>query len=313
MGEYYKKNGFHWTGTTFPRPPPTLPMIKPDHIGQKTTVSMTNDPDARQWHCHIQPPSSGVDDHDDPKTDDYVKDCLNDGLNPDENSTYRTDENQEMTIEVVAVEPRVFLVKNFLSTFEADYIVAQARPQLRRSTTGHGVNAREDDTRSSQSAWLTRGHSVIMDSIYRRVALVTQLPHELLRESKNAESLNVLHYPTGGEYTPHYDWGPSGKVASRFLSGLMYLNTPLEGGGTSFPKAKTKTYVPAQKGSFAFFYDLLEDGNGDVRSLHAGTSVRKGHKWVAPLWLWEPSVDGSPHEFGDIGPNAAKAGSKEEL
>jgi hypothetical protein len=46
--------------------------------------------------------------------------------------------------------------------------------------------------------------------------------------------------------------------------------------------------IPAIKRSLAFFYDLLEDGNGDELSLHAGTPVLEGTKWVAPLWIWEP-------------------------
>lgn len=46
--------------------------------------------------------------------------------------------------------------------------------------------------------------------------------------------------------------------------------------------------IPAQKGTVAFFYSLLEDGNADELSLHAGTPVTAGEKWIAPLWIWEP-------------------------
>ena len=65
----------------------------------------------------------------------------------------------------------------------------------------------------------------------------------------------------------------------------------IAGGGTKFPKARRHDggeglYVPATRGSFVFFYDLLEDGNVDVLSLHSGTKVKEGEKWVAPLWLW---------------------------
>ena len=42
----------------------------------------------------------------------------------------------------------------------------------------------------------------------------------------------------GTEYTPHYDWTPDGNAHSRWLSGLIYLNTPSQGGATSFPKAR---------------------------------------------------------------------------
>eukprot|EP00656_Telonema_subtile_P006536 TRINITY_DN13023_c0_g1_i5.p1 TRINITY_DN13023_c0_g1~~TRINITY_DN13023_c0_g1_i5.p1 ORF type:complete len:343 (+),score=51.12 TRINITY_DN13023_c0_g1_i5:152-1180(+) len=295
---YYATNGFHWSGTVYPRPPPTLPIIKATHIGQKIVVPIS-DPKARQYLCSVPAPQNNLDEFDDESNQVYVHQCLRDGRQPDTTETSRT--SGSLTLEVISLEPRVFYVQNFLSDFEADYIITQARPKLAASTVGHGINAQVDTTRTSKSAWVTRTHSEIMEAIYRRVALVTAIPQEILTENSNVESLNVLHYPKGGEYTPHYDWGPNGKIASRFLSGLMYLNTPLQGGGTSFPKSKTpNAYVPATKGSYAFFYDLLEDGNGDVLSLHAGTVVEKGHKWIAPLWIWDPTMNGQPHQFGDV-------------
>lgn len=145
----------------------------------------------------------------------------------------------------------------------------------------------------------------VLDSIYRRVAAVTALPQQLVDESSVAEPLNVLKYPQGAEYTPHYDWAANGSPYSRWLSGLVYLNTPLKGGETAFPKARMPggrvgTTVKAVKRNFVFFYNLLEDGNADVLSLHAGLPVESAEKWVAPLWLWEPSYNGLPHGFGDI-------------
>eukprot|EP00658_Telonema_sp_P-2_P042791 TRINITY_DN3077_c0_g1_i20.p1 TRINITY_DN3077_c0_g1~~TRINITY_DN3077_c0_g1_i20.p1 ORF type:complete len:438 (-),score=93.50 TRINITY_DN3077_c0_g1_i20:196-1509(-) len=295
---YYRENGFHWTGTSYPRPPPTLPMVNASFVGQKIVVPLPKL--AHQYKCSVGSSEGIVDDEDDPVEQEYVSQCIN-GAAPAYWSTSQEGPGT-LTLEVVSVRPRVFLIRNFLSDFEADYMVHQARPKLTRSTVGHGINAQVDNTRKSKSAWLKRTHSDIMDAVYRRIAAVTAIPEQLLWEHKNAENLNVLRYPRGGEYTPHYDWGPNGKVESRFLSGLLYLNTPLSGGGTSFPKAQPEMVtVPAAKGNYVFFYNLLEDGNGDVLSLHSGTMVEKGHKWVAPLWLWEPSVSGAgPHEFGDI-------------
>jgi hypothetical protein len=51
-----------------------------------------------------------------------------------------------------------------------------------------------------------------------------------------SHTLKIIHRK-GAEYTPHYDWGADGKVSSRFISSLLYLNTVPKGGGTSFPKA----------------------------------------------------------------------------
>lgn len=286
---YLAENGYDWIGTTWPRPAPTLWMHRPTEIGEITELDRLTKK-AQQYHCSSDTHSECLATN---------KKSLNKAL------TSQSDPEKPLELETISIEPRVFRIKNFLSEFEADYIISQAKPQLARSTTGHGKNTRVDDVRTSKSAWLSRGHSKVMDAIYRRIGLATNIPQEIITESKIAENLNVLNYPAGGEYTPHYDIGADGLIASRFISGLLYLNDPEEGGGTTFPKAKRDDgdegiYVDAVKGSFVFFYDLLEDGNVDVRSLHSGSKVIKGEKWVSPLWLWEPSRTGKPHGLGDL-------------
>lgn len=286
--EYFEVNGFDWIGTAYPRPPPTLYMHRPTKIGEFMSLEMNDK--ARQFKC----------------SKEEMDDCLDkkNRKNSHKKNTYQEGPDT-LEVETISTQPRVFRIKNFLSDYEADYIITQAKPQLTRSTTGHGKNARVDDVRTSKSAWLSRKHGNVMDAIYRRIAVATNIPQKLIMESKIAENLNVLNYPVGGEYTPHYDIGADGVIHSRFISGLLYLNTPEEGGGTSFPKAvmddgSEGAYVEAVKGTFTFFYDLLEDGNVDVRSLHSGTKVTKGEKWVSPLWLWEPSRSGRPHGMGDL-------------
>ena len=63
------------------------------------------------------------------------------------------------------------------------YVMAQAKPQLSRSTTGHGKNIRVDNVRTSKSAWLTRNHAgkgeSVMDTIYRRIGIALKIPQEL--------------------------------------------------------------------------------------------------------------------------------------
>eukprot|EP00035_Acanthoeca_spectabilis_P039182 m.59787 g.59787 ORF g.59787 m.59787 type:complete len:408 (+) comp9478_c0_seq1:76-1299(+) len=277
MREYKERTGREWVGTTWPRPPPTYDMWDPKEVGQRIFVPLYEHPTAGQYHC----------DH-----GGNLSDCLAaDGRHLKPEQAYQTP-LEGLTIEVVSVQPKAFRIENFLSEFETDYIIQQAAPRLGRSTVGHGEDARDSGTRTSKSAWLHRGHSEVLEAIYTRVGIVTKVPSAAVEEA-NVESLNVLNYPKGAEYTPHYDWGADGKVSSRFISSLLYLNTPEAGGSTSFPKAimpdgSVGTEIPAVKRSLAFFYDLLEDGNGDELSLHAGTPVLEGEKWIAPLWIWEP-------------------------
>ena len=93
----------------------------------------------------------------------------------------------------------------------------------------------------------------------------------------------------------------SGRPESRYITLLIYLNDMLDesaGGETSFPKAKLfdgsereGIKVHPGKGSAVLFYNLLPDGNGDDLALHAALAVRKGEKWLANFWVWDPKKE----------------------
>jgi prolyl 4-hydroxylase len=274
--KYRADHGIHWVGTTWPRPPPVHDFINTTGmaIGDTFDVDTSADPRAGQYTC----------------SSDDVKDCVS---GKKVNRKVTKTNLPKLEIEIISLTPKVFRVLNFLSEFEADYIINQAIPMLHRSTVGDGDNIKVDTTRTSRSAWIAKTHSEVIDAIYQRMGHATHFPLDEMGDS-NVESLNILNYPVKAEYTPHYDWGADGQIESRFLSGLIYLNEPEAGGGTSFPLAKMPngkqgTSVDPIKRSAVFFYDLLPDGNADELSLHAGMPVLKGEKWIAPMWIWDPS------------------------
>ncbi len=88
-----------------------------------------------------------------------------------------------------------------------------------------------------------------------------------LWDTIGAESVQVVHYEETQEYMAHQDWGNS-RPQMRFMTFLMYLNdqaSPEAGGETEFPKSNFK--IHPGKGNVAAFYDMLPDGNADVKSL----------------------------------------------
>ena len=87
------------------------------------------------------------------------------------------------------------LFLGIVSDFECDYIINISRPNMVRSTTGHGKGAGVDNVRTSQSYWLARNKSPISEAIYRRVAALLQYPHELFFPGRNAEQINVMNVP----------------------------------------------------------------------------------------------------------------------
>jgi hypothetical protein len=194
------------------------------HVGQQTFIPLDAHPAVGQFNCEGH-------------TLENISACLaDDGAHVRPGAAVQTP-LEGLTIECVSVEPKAFKIVGMLTDFETDYIINQASPRLHQSTVGNAADARDSNTRTSKSAWLRRGHSEITEAIYARVQMVTRVPEDAMREG-NVESLNILKYATGAEYTPHYDWSGDGKVSSRFVTTLLFLNTPEGGGATSFPKAR---------------------------------------------------------------------------
>jgi prolyl 4-hydroxylase len=270
--EYMAKNdGLRWRhffGQDGPRPRPTLNMWPAPAIGAIHEVNSSNG----HWQC--------------------------DGLRMDCQDTAPITSK----IEVVSTRPKVFIIEDFLSDHEVAHIKALAMPKVKESTVGNndGGGILTSSTRTSRNTWIPRSTSEVTDTISRRVADVLGLDEAVLWTSQNSEDMQVVHYKDNQRYDPHTDWGVQGHPESRFITLLMYLNDPADegaGGETSFPKGGCDDFrleegcgfkVTPKKGMAAFFYNLLEDGNGDDLSLHAALPVTRGEKWLANFWIWDP-------------------------
>jgi prolyl 4-hydroxylase len=196
--------------------------------------------------------------------------------------------DREVTVLLAMRNPRVVVFGGLLSDDECDAVVADAGPRLARSETvvietgGNEVNA----ARTSQGMFFGRGETPLCARIESRIAALLNWP------VVNGEGLQVLHYRPGAEYKPHHDYfDPTqpGMAAVLKRGGqrvgtlVMYLNTPLQGGGTIFPDVALE--VAPIKGNAVFFsYDRA---HAVTRTLHGGAPVIAGDKWVATKWLRE--------------------------
>lgn len=184
--------------------------------------------------------------------------------------------------------PRVVVFGGFLSDDECDALVAAARPRMARSLTvevqtgGEAVNA----DRTSDGMFFRRAETELVARIETRIARLLRWPLE------NGEGVQVLHYGTGAEYKPHYDYfDPTQPGTPTILQRggqrvgtlVMYLNNPERGGGTTFPDVGLE--VAPQRGHAVFFsYDRPHPS---TQTLHGGAPVLAGDKWVATKWLRE--------------------------
>lgn len=197
-------------------------------------------------------------------------------------------DGREVTVLMAVERPRVVVLGGFLSDAECDTLVALARKRLERSETVVGATGGSEvsGARSSEGMFFERAEHEVCERIEARIAALLDWPVE------NGEGLQVLRYGPGAQYQPHYDYfdpaqdGISNLLAhggQRVATILMYLNTPAKGGATVFPQAGLA--VSPVKGNAVFFsYDRPDP---TTASLHAGSPVRVGEKWVATKWLRE--------------------------
>jgi len=182
----------------------------------------------------------------------------------------------------------IFYLRNLLAPEECDAIVELSSSRIKRSTvvdpkSGDPV---PDPRRTSHGTFFEAAANPLIATVEARLARLCGLP------VKHGEGLQILHYTKGGEYQPHYDYfdpGVSGSAkqlargGQRIVTIIMYLNTVEQGGGTSFPELGLE-FLP-EKGAALMFSSLTRDGRLQSQSLHGGTPVTAGVKWIATRWI----------------------------
>jgi len=204
--------------------------------------------------------------------------------------TCNTIETSDRRIDILFVlnAPRIVLFGNLLSPEECDAMVAASRKKLQRSTV---VNAETGDydvhpDRTSSGTHFERGETEIVARIENRISELIGLPIE------NGEPIQILHYMPGAEYKPHWDYFDPAQPGNekvlamggqRVATLVMYLNDVESGGSTVFPDVGID--VLPRKGNAVYFAYATEDGQLDRRTLHGGSPVIAGEKWIATKWL----------------------------
>jgi prolyl 4-hydroxylase len=184
--------------------------------------------------------------------------------------------------------PRIVLFGNLLAPEECDALIEMARPRLQRSTVVNAETGAYDvhEARTSRGTYFERGENELVARIERRIAELIERPVE------HGEPIQILHYLPGAEYKPHYDYfdpklpGNERVLAmggQRIATLVMYLNDVTAGGSTVFPQVGLD--VLPRKGNAVFFAYSSERGELDARTLHGGSPVAEGEKWIATKWI----------------------------
>jgi prolyl 4-hydroxylase len=206
-------------------------------------------------------------------------------------------ETSDRTVNILLAlnAPRVVLFGGFLSDAECDELVALSARKLERSTVVNAATGEYDvhPDRTSEGTHFTRGENPLIRRIENRISELVSCPVE------NGEPIQILHYTPGAEYKPHFDFFDptfegNDKVLAmggqRIATLIMYLNDVEAGGSTVFPDVGLD--VLPKKGNALYFAYATEDGQLDRRTLHGGSPVGRGEKWIATKWLRERAYVG---------------------
>ena len=200
--------------------------------------------------------------------------------------------DREVQVLAAMRNPHVVVLGGLLSDAECDELVALARQRLTRSETldNSSGGTEVNPARTSDGMFFGRGECELCLRIEQRIARLLRWPLE------NGEGLQVLRYRPGAEYKPHHDYfdpvHPGAQAVlrrggQRVATLVMYLNTPVKGGATTFPDVGLEV-APIRGNAVFFSYDRPHPS---TRTLHGGAPVIEGEKWVATKWLRESRFD----------------------
>ena len=198
--------------------------------------------------------------------------------------------DRDVRVSMRMAQPVVAIFDNLLAAEECDELIRLSSLKLKRSTT---VDAQTGellaiDARSSEGTYFLVNENPFVARLDRRISQLLQWPVE------NGEGLQILHYGIGGEYKPHFDYFSPEQPGSRLHMAkggqrvstlIIYLNDVQAEGETVFPAIGLR--VAPRKGSAVYFEYCNAQGQVDDKTLHAGTAVAAGEKWIATKWMHE--------------------------
>lgn len=192
-------------------------------------------------------------------------------------------------LETLSEDPKIVRIYDIISPKEVEHLQRLSRPRLQRSTIMLSSGQQTSDFRIAKTAWLRSDSDPIVKRIETRLASILNINME------QSELLQVVNYGLGGFYGPHLDSARASnssrndsvlvnqlKRSDRYATILIYLNDVDVGGSTVFPLLNL-TVTPIGRSAIVWF-NILDNGYSDERTLHTGCPVSLGSKWVAVKW-----------------------------
>ena len=183
--------------------------------------------------------------------------------------------------------PRIWTADGFATPGECDWLIERARDKLQPAKMYDRAErvTRFNAIRNNSDYFFNVVESGLLMVLLRvRISLLVSLP------VPHMEPPQMLHYAPGQELRAHFDflrdnnspYGENNYQGNRVVTFLLYLNEGYEGGHTHFIRADLRHR--GRRGDAVFFANL-KGGEPDRMSLHSGTAVESGEKWLLSQWI----------------------------
>ena len=191
--------------------------------------------------------------------------------------------------QTLCAEPLVRVLPDFVTDPVCEWLIEQARPELKRALIYDPVGGENiaDHMRTNSAAGFDLMHADLV-----QIAVQTRMSATTGVHVHNMEGPTVLHYAPGEQITNHYDFvnpripnyqSEIERRGQRIVTFLVYLNDDYEGGETDFPDLGLR-YHGARRGGI-FFTNALKDGSPDLRMVHAGLPPKDKEKWLMSQFI----------------------------
>jgi prolyl 4-hydroxylase len=205
--------------------------------------------------------------------------------------------------QLIATDPVLIAIADFLSPSEASYLVALGTPLFQRSLINSGEITSQ---RTSDSCFLPGNDTVVSLVKQRAKYFLGGVPYD------GIEAVQLVRYNEGQKVDLHFDWyqnqlpvsKKTGKRYNRLASFFIYVLADCIGGETWFPNITTFSscqmnqmpamqtldhgnglILKARAGSGVFWMNLANGTTGNTKTLHAGLPVKSGIKVGMNIWI----------------------------
>ena len=180
---------------------------------------------------------------------------------------------------------QIYICRDYLDPSECDMLIRLIDAGRRPSTL---LSETEDaNFRTSESCDLDRWAPEV-HAIDTRIADLLGIPPE------NGETIQGQRYAPGQQFRAHHDYFRDSQAywhdmantgGQRTWTAMIFLNDVEQGGATWFPQAGVR--IRPKRGLLLAWNNMSPDGTPNEATLHEGTAVGTGVKYIITKWFRE--------------------------